>query len=111
EGDTNRRDDVFVHGPYLTLSAESESVAAGDEMSLTTWLGEPGRLAVLKIVEVNAVSVSVPFVSGLFDAAGLWSVEGNVPFGLSGNVVTFRAIGIRPIGTVEHTNRETVTFQ
>ena len=110
-GDTNGREDVFVHGPYLTLSAESESVAVGEELNLTTWAGQLGGLAILWVVEVNGTPVSGPITSGLFDFFGLWSVSGTVPPGLSGLVVTFLAKGITPIGTVEATNRETVTFQ
>ncbi len=110
-GDTNFWSDAFVHGPYLTLEANPETVATGDAITLTTWTGLPGGASLLAVVDVNGTPLFVVMALGFFDADGLWTLTGTVPPGLSGNLVLFETLGIEPTGKVGISNEEAVTFQ
>ena len=74
-------------------------------------INRPLILALLAAVAPNGTPMFIKVARGSFNAAGLWTVSGTVPPGLSGNVVTFQSFGIAPTGKVEPTNREVVTFQ
>jgi len=109
-GDTNGVSDVFVHGPYLTLEANPETVSTGDTLALTTWKGLVGACALLTAVDLNGTPLWTLAID-IFDAGGLWTLSGTVPPGLSGNVVTFLSIGFAPTGELELSNLEVVAFQ
>lgn len=110
-GDTNGKNDTFVHGPYLTLEAIPESVATGASLLLTTWKGLVGGKALLAVVGVNGVPLFQPAASGSFGGDGLWSLSRVVPPGIAGNVVTLQGFGFAPTGGLDLTNHETVTIQ
>ena len=109
--DTNATQDIFVHGPHLTLEADPEVVVAGSALSLTVWTGQASGLAMLAAVDINGTPTFTRVLSGKFDGNGTWSLSGTVPSSLAGNVITFLAFGIAPSGKAEVTNTEIVTIQ
>ena len=110
-GDTNNEVDVFAHGPYLTLEADPETVSAGDAITLTTYTGMPGGMVFLLLVDFNGTHFCKLYFPGTFDGAGIRSLSGTVPAGLSGNVITFKSAGIAPNRKGVLSNPETITFQ
>ena len=110
--DTNGVSDVLVHGSYLTLEANPETVSAGATLTLTTWTGKPTGLAILAVVDINGTPMFVKVTQGNFDSSGLWALSGTAPSSLAGNVVTFLSFGIAPTtNKATLTNQEAVTFQ
>ena len=67
-GDTNKRNDLFVHGPHLTLEAAPDSAAAGATVTLTTWGGWPKGLTMLVLVDVLVVVVVLVLVEVVVSA-------------------------------------------
>jgi Tol biopolymer transport system component len=110
-GDANGWDDIYVRGRWLTLEAEPQIATAGATETLTTWSGKPLAPSVLVVIDVNGTPVFLPVLFGTFDAAGVESVSGTVPSGLSGNAITFATFGIVSTGKVQASNGAVVTFQ
>ena len=110
-GDANGWDDIYVRGRWLTLEAEPQIATAGATETLTTWSGKPLAPSVLVVIDVNGTPVFLPVLFGTFDAAGVESVSGTVPSGLSGHAITFATFGIVSTGKVQASNGAVVTFQ
>lgn len=104
-------EDVYVHGPYLSLSASPETVPRGQSLSLTMWTGKPGDPLVLALVDVSGVPLFQPVASGRFGVRGSWSVAGTPPAALQGTVVTFLGLGVAPSGRLERTGRQAVVLE
>jgi hypothetical protein len=103
--------DVFVHGSYLTLEADPETVPPGGVIQLGTWVGQPDGQGLLVAVDVNGIALFIPVLRVRFDQKGRWSFSGAVQPEISGNAITFEMLGIVPTGYVGISNRERVTFQ
>ncbi|HET6162981.1 MAG TPA: hypothetical protein VFG37_04900 [Planctomycetota bacterium] len=109
--DTNKRDDVFVRGPEFTLEADPPVVAAGQQLTLTTYAGVPGNGASLWAIDVSGTPLFVPIAFGVLQSDGTFALSATVPPGLSSLDVTFRAYCIGAAGFLEHSNDATVVFQ
>jgi cold shock CspA family protein len=111
KNDTNGREDVFVHGPYLTLEADPPSPPAGVTLTFATWSGQANGPSLLVAIDVNGTPMFTPLVSSSFDAVGVWMLSATVPAGLSGSVITFETLGIIRTGKVDISNPFAVSFQ
>jgi Tol biopolymer transport system component len=109
--DTNGFSDVFVHGPFLTLEPDPASPAVGATLTLNTWGGEPSGAVVLVLIEMNGAPTFLPAAFGLFDGAGVFTVGGTVPAGLSGIEVGLQTFGIVSTGKLGVSNAAAITFQ
>jgi Tol biopolymer transport system component len=110
-GDTNGTEDLFSHGPYLTLEADPQSPPAGATLTFNTWRGKSNGLSLLAATDVNGTFVFVPVILSAFDANGLWTLSATVPSGLAGYDITFETFGIIETGKVSVSNAVVVSFQ
>jgi Tol biopolymer transport system component len=110
-GDTNGTNDVFVHGPYLTLEVDPSMAAAGAALTFTTWTGQPSGLHLLVMVDVGGAAVFVPALLDTFDPTGVWTFSATVPGGLSGIELGFQSYGFVATGKLQASNEVAVTFQ
>ena len=73
--------------------------------------GQPSGLTLLAVIDINGNPVFLKVTTGKFDSSGLWTLSGQAPPAISGNVITFLSFGIAPTGKADLTNLEVVTFQ
>ena len=91
--------------------ADPDEAAASTPITLTTWDGWPTGLTLIYLVAWNGVpSFDRVGPFGTFDAAGVRTLGGPTPPGLSGSVATFQAYGFISATKVGASNREVVTF-
>jgi hypothetical protein len=109
--DTNGTDDVFLHGPDLTLEADPQMPVAGATLTFSTWTGGSSAPSLLVVTDVNGTPSFFPALLGAFDVNGLWTFAATVPSGLAGDVITFETLGIVPSGKVGVSNPFAVSFQ
>jgi hypothetical protein len=101
----------LVHGAYLTLEADPESVPVGATLTFNSWSGAPRAPSLLFVSEINATSFFAPILLGAFDPAGVFTYSDTVPSGLSGNTLTFVTVGLVVAGKAFASNPFTVAFQ
>jgi Tol biopolymer transport system component len=109
--DTNGTDDVFLHGPRLTLELDPAVVTAGSALTLSTWRAAPLAPAMLVVVDLDGASLFLPIVVSSCDATGVWSLQATVPGGLAGTTISFQTLAIVDTGKVELSNAATLTIQ
>ena len=109
--DTNGTDDVFLHGPRLTLEVDPAVVTAGSALTLSTWRAASLAPAMLVVVGLNGASLFLPVVVSNCDAAGVWSLQATVPGGLAGTSISFESFAIVDTGKVDSSNAATLTIQ
>jgi hypothetical protein len=110
-GDDNDVLDIFLHGPELTLDADSVVVAEKQPLQLTIYEGPADNPVALFVVAVNGLPLFLPVLSSHFAANGNFALWGNVPEGLAGSTLTVRGAGIGQFGFGVQTNDLTLTFQ
>lgn len=110
-GDTNGWEDVFLHGPFLTLDADPPAVGPGATLTLTTNWGLPFGAALLAVTGLDGTPMFLPVTFGTFDAVGTWTLVSTVPSGLSGHFVNLISYGLVPNTSAKRSNEVVVTFQ
>ncbi len=110
-GDSNTSDDIFVHGPFLTLEAGPSPVSAGATLTFDAWGGEASGASMLVVSSVNGTSFFIPVLLSTFDASGRFTFGVTVPNGLAGLTIGFELVGIQPNGKVGLSNSALVLFQ
>jgi len=70
-----------------------------------------GKPTYLVLVDINGTPFFKPYYRGTFDSAGIRSLSWTAPAGLTGNVITFKSLGLAPNGKTALSNPETITFQ
>ena len=76
--------------------------------------GLPSGLVFLVLVDVNGAPYFELLLKDKFDGAGVWTLSGSIPPGLSGNVMSFKSLGfvVKSCGKrVALSNPEAITFQ
>jgi Tol biopolymer transport system component len=109
--DTNGFEDIFLHGPWLTLEADPMQAIAGATLTFSTWIGESLGPCMLVVSDVNGTPTFAPAAFATFDADGRWMLSGTVPSGLTGIVCDFETFGIVPTGKIDVSNAVEVSFQ
>src|SRR5688572_18905026 len=109
--DANLTRDIFLHGPWLTLASDRESLPPGATLSLSMWIGAPAGLVLLAVVDFDGTPMFVPALLGTFDAFGGWTHSETIPPGLSGTVWTLQGFGIVANGRAAASNLEVLSFE
>jgi len=108
--DVKYKDDVFVHGPLLTLEVDKPTATAGDLVQFVAWKAAPGTPNGFLLVEVDGTPLVRLLSSGIFAADGTWSGSFVVPPGLAGVNFTFQD-ACPYWGRAERSNRTTLQIQ
>jgi sugar lactone lactonase YvrE len=104
----NRRIQVFGTSSF-SLAANVKTPSFGDTATLRTFSGEPGKLALLFIVAVNASPFFANVAGSTLDTNGTWTLSGPVP-DLSGKVITLRTFSFDASNSIISTNCEDLCF-
>jgi Tol biopolymer transport system component len=110
-GDTNLKDDIFVHGPELVLEADPVVVSVGQTLTLTVYKGVADNPTSLWAVAVDGSPAFSLVAIGHFGSDGKYVLSGIVPQAIAGNVITFRGYASGQSGFVVATNDVMVSFQ
>ncbi|MEW6741251.1 MAG: FG-GAP repeat protein [Planctomycetota bacterium] len=112
-GDAHERGAAYVFAAYpdLALTADPGLVFPGDLLTLETRWGESGDPVALAAIEVNGTEVFQVVLLGRFGAHRKWLASAVVPPGLTGIEATFRSYGITICGSIDESNKVSVTFR
>ena len=101
----------WLEQPQLELAVTPEVVQAGDTLTFSAFFGIPSTPCLLAIVEVAGIPAFMPVLIDAFGPDQVWSLAAPVPPGLGGVTVSFASFGLTPLGRVDESNHEIVTFQ
>ena len=108
---SNHRVQVF-EDPAFRLLVAPNAVSPGDATTLSSCSGEPGRPALLFVVDVDGTPFFLRVASGTLNGLGNWSLAAGVPddpaFG--GLIVTFRTLSFDGANKVVQTNDAVLTI-
>ncbi len=94
----------------LTIARPS-TVQAGETLSVTTCLGQPGALMLLFLVDVNGIPTFQRVTNGLFDAEGQITFSLDILAGLEGNTLDFASVFRNAENKLVLTEPARVTFE
>ena len=103
---------VYGTAPF-SLAVDVTPVAAGDNLRLRTFAGEPSNLNLFFLVTVNGSPFVLSLLSAPLDGFGGWLLSATVPNdpSLPGLTLGFMSFSQDALGKVIATNVETVAFQ